>query len=59
MTIDTDKLAANWKTTAQGLIGASIAVIIAVAALPKNASRVVIALAVLHALNGFLQKDSQ
>lgn len=63
MTIDTSKIAehvvANWKTSAQGVIGASIAVVLAVMVLPPTASKLVIALAVLKALAGFIQKDAQ
>ena len=58
MTLDTDKLLANWKTTAQGLLGAAVAVIVAVVALPPGARVVVYVLAGLRALVGFLQKDA-
>ena len=50
MVIDTSKLTKDWKTSAQGLIGAAIAVILAVMTLPANASRAVIALAALRAI---------
>ncbi|GGA80813.1 hypothetical protein GCM10011507_35030 [Edaphobacter acidisoli] len=59
MVIDTDKLTANWKTTAQALIGSVIAVIVAVMTLPKGASHAVVALAVLRTLLGLIQKDAQ
>ena len=63
MVIDTGKLTAklkaDWKTTAQAAIGSAIAVIVAVTALPKGATHAVVALAVLRALLGLLQKDAQ
>jgi hypothetical protein len=59
MVIDTEKLTKNWKTTAQGLLGAAIAVILAVMVLPPGVKPLVIVLAALRALVGFLQKDAQ
>ena len=58
MTIDTDKLTANWKTTANGLLSAGVAVVIAWMALPAGSRRLVYALAALRALVGFTQTDA-
>ena len=51
-------LAANWRTTANGLLSALIAVIVAIAALPAGARPYVYALAGLRALVGFIQSDA-
>jgi hypothetical protein len=59
MVIDTEKLTKNWKTTTQGLLGAAIATIIAIMALPQGAKPIVIALAACRALVGFLQTDAK
>jgi hypothetical protein len=59
MTIDTSTLTAHWKTTANGLLSAGIAIVLAVMVLPPTASKCVIALAVLRALSGFMQKDAK
>jgi hypothetical protein len=58
MVIDTDTITKNWRTTATGLLNAAIAVVVAVSVLPPQAAKTVYALAVLHALVGFLQKDA-
>lgn len=55
MQIDTSKIS---KTTVSGALSAGIAVVIALIALPPKASALVIALAVLRALVGYLQKDA-
>ena len=58
MTIDTDKLLANWKTTAQGLLSLAVVLVIAYTALPQGAKWPAIAIALLKAAISFLQKDA-
>jgi hypothetical protein len=55
MTIDTSKIS---KTTINGFVSAAIAVLVAVAALPKHLAIPVYILAGLRALNGILQSDA-
>jgi hypothetical protein len=59
MQIDTSKLTADWKSTVVGLLGCGIGVVVAVMALPPKASALVITLAVMRAVMGFLQKDAK
>lgn len=56
--IDTDVIVKNWRTTVTGLLNAAIACIVAVSVLPPHLAKTVYALAVLHALVGFLSKDA-
>lgn len=58
MQIDTDKLAANWKTTAQALLSLAIALVVAYTTLPAGAKWSVVAVALLKASIGFIQKDA-
>lgn len=55
MTIDTSKIS---KTTINGLVSCAIGVVVAVSALPPGAKWTVVALSVLRAVSGYLQKDA-
>ena len=48
----------DWRTTANGLLSATIAVIVAVMVLPPGQRKVVYVLAGLRALVGFVQQDA-
>jgi len=58
ITIDTATLLKDWKTSTVGVLSFAIALIIAYTALPKGATASVVALALLRAAVGFLQKDA-
>jgi hypothetical protein len=53
--IDTSKIS---KTTVNGFLSAGIAVVTALMVLPPKASALVIALAAMRALSGYLQADA-
>jgi len=59
MTIDISKLTTNWKTTANGICGLGIAVILAVTVLPPTAGKATVAVAALRAVVAFLQVDAK
>jgi hypothetical protein len=59
MVIDTSKALAHWKTTAQGLCSLAVVLVVAYADIPVGAKWTVIAVALLKATIGFLQKDAQ
>lgn len=59
MEIDTDKIIANWKTTAQGILSLAVALVIAYSSLPAGAKWTTISLALLKATLSFLQKDAK
>lgn len=58
ITINADKLLANWKTTANGILSAAIAVIVALAALPPHLRWYVYVLSGLRVLVALKQKDA-
>lgn len=57
-TIDIPPLGPNIKSTFASFTSAAIACIVAFTALPDGAKWPVVALAILHALNGLFQKDA-